>query len=151
MTSDLRNAVGAEQLGVGEEVVLLVTVRSGQQRGLGNLGDDGAVVGLLAAAADAALNGQPATRPHVDRQTDAVPVLDLLAVVAGQCEVVVRGDGRSIRVQVEESIDQVGAPIGQSRVAGRHDAKRAVVSGAQAAFEVRVIEHFPVFNRIVVA
>ena len=49
--------------------------------------------GLLPAGADAALHAQAAAQPRVHGHVDAVPVLDLLAVVAREGEVVVLRHG----------------------------------------------------------
>ena len=99
--------------------------------GFRQAGDDRAVVRLLPAGADAALHGEAAAQARVDRDVDAVPVLNLLAVVAGQRVVVVLRQAHLRRADVVEPADRVAAAVGQPRIGRRRDAERVEVGGRQ--------------------
>ena len=100
------------------------------------IGDDVAVVGGRPAGADSALHHQPVLKARIGTEVHAVPVLGLLAEVAGK-----RRIGRALtrlrRIDVVEPVDPIAAAVGQpgcravpSRCTGRSRPPSAPGSGS---------------------
>ena len=91
------------------------------------LRDDLAVVLRRPAGADAALQQQTVLEPRVDADVDAVPVLDLLAVLVGQRVEVLGRPAELRRLDVAKPVERLAAAVGQPRVRRHGHAERREV------------------------
>src|SRR5713101_2472926 len=89
--------------------------RSWRHVGLRELLHDLAVVPHAAARAGAALERNPVFRPRVDVEIDAVPIRADIAIIAGECVVVVGRAQRRARVARVER-DGIAAAVRQIRI-----------------------------------
>ena len=110
---------------------LLTGAPACQDRRLAQAADHLAIVRLLPAGADPALQHEAAPQSCVHRDIDTVPVLDLFAEVARQREKVVLRHARFRRIEVVEAADHVSAAAGQTRIDGRGDAEGVEVGGGE--------------------
>src|SRR5688500_2174983 len=97
------------------------------EKHLGELLDYLTVVGDGPAGAGATLQQQALSRPRVDREVYAVPVLGLVTVVAGMRDEVVARQPEPRRSQIEQARHDLTSAVRQPRVARCGDAEGLVI------------------------
>ena len=100
---------------------------------LGNLRRHLTQVDERAARAQTALQHHACPRAHVQVHVDALPPLDLLAVVARPRDEVVRRTAEARRLEIVETRHRVAAAAGQPRINRHRDAELIEVRGTDRA------------------